>query len=235
MEASKVKSGIPGLDKMLGGGFPKNSVIAVSGGTGSGRTTFVFQFLVAGALEYDEPGLFLSFDEQKGSIYSHLASFGWDLMELEKKQQIIFIEYPQNELSSFVEQEGALRDLIETLGIKRVAVDSITPYALLYTNPEERRTNTLKLVSAIRGWKTVSLISAEDIPGSAAVFPHTISGVESFADGFIHISFLREGRVRHRTVEIIKMRGCKHEHEARLAWITEKGFVIADEEKRRRA
>ncbi|MCX8196757.1 MAG: hypothetical protein N3G80_00350 [Candidatus Micrarchaeota archaeon] len=228
----KVKSGIPGLDKMLGGGFPKGSVIAVSGGTGSGRTTFVFQFLAAGALEYDEPGLFLSFDEQKSSIYPHLASFGWDLVELEKKQQVVFIEYPQNELSSFVEQEGAIRDLIDTLGIKRVALDSITPFALLYTNPEERRTNTLKLVSALRSWKTVSLVSAEDIPGSSTTFPHTISGIESFADGFIHISFLREGRVRHRTVEVIKMRGCKHEHETRLALLTEKGFMIVSEEEK---
>ena len=70
MEAHKVKSGIPGLDTMLGGGFSKNSVVAVAGGTGSGRTIFCSQFLASGAVDFDEPGLFLSLDAQKESVYS---------------------------------------------------------------------------------------------------------------------------------------------------------------------
>ncbi|MCX6769181.1 MAG: circadian clock protein KaiC, partial [Candidatus Micrarchaeota archaeon] len=142
MEASHtVKSGIPGLDKMLGGGFIRNSVTALAGDTGSGRTIFAAQFLVKGATEHSEPGLFLSFDEQKNSIYANLISFGWDLMDLEREQKIVLVEYPQNELAAFVEQEGAIRDLISTLGIKRVAIDSISPYALLFSSPEERQTN----------------------------------------------------------------------------------------------
>ena len=230
MEASRVKSGIPGLDRMLGGGFLKNSVVAVAGGTGSGRSIFVSQFLVKGALEFGEPGLFISFDEQKSSIYASLISFGWDLSELERQQKIVFIEYPQNELSAFVEQEGAMRDLIETLGIKRVAIDSITPHSLLYSSPEERRTNTLKLVSSLRGWKATCLISAESMPGSEHGFPHTLSGVESFADGFIDLQFFREGGRRTRAVEIVKMRGCRHEHEIRQASITDRGFSISQPE-----
>ena len=75
MDAHKVKSGIPGLDRMTGGGFVKNSVIALAGGTGSGRTIFASQFLVKGATDYGEPGLFLSFDEQKESIYPRLPYF----------------------------------------------------------------------------------------------------------------------------------------------------------------
>jgi len=232
MEIAKVKSGIPGLDRMMGGGFVKNSVVAVAGGTGSGRTIFVSQFLVKGALEHGEPGLFLSFDAQKESIYANLSSFGWDMMELERQQKLVFIEYPQNELSAFVEQEGAIRDLIETLGIKRVIIDSITPYALLYSSLEERRINTLKLVSAVKGWKATCLISAEDVPGSENDFPHTVSGVESFSDGFIHLSFMRENGRRNRAVEIVKMRGCHHEHEIRPSFITEKGFVVGSPEEK---
>ena len=230
MEMTRLKSGIPGLDRMLGGGFPKNSVSCVSGSTGSGRTIFVSQFLVNGALQSGEPGLFLSFDEQKSSIYSSLSSFGWDLTEMERAQKIVFIEYPQNELAAFVEQEGAIRDLIETLGIKRVVVDSITPHSLLYSGAEERRTSTLRLVSALRGWKATCLISAEDVPGPEQALPHTISGVESFSDGFIHLSFLREHGTRNRAVEIVKMRGSRHEHETRPAFITEKGFVVGSGE-----
>jgi len=226
MEAHRVKSGIPGLDAMLGGGFGKNSVVAVAGGTGSGRTIFCSQFLVAGASEFDEPGLFISLDAQKESVYSNLASFGWDMLELERDQKIVFIEYPQNELSAIAEQEGAMRDLINTLGIKRVVVDSISPYALLFSTPEERRMNTLRFVNAVRGWKVTALISAETAPAHESEVPHTVSGVESFADGLIHLSFMRKGARRERAVEIVKMRGSQHEHDILPAQITQYGFSV---------
>lgn len=231
MDRPMQKSGIPGLDPMLGGGFVRGSAVAVAGGTGSGKSIFVSQFLVKGALEYNEPGLFLSFDQQKDSIYTNLQQFGWDLPEIERKQKLVFIEYPGNELSAFVEQQGALADLIETLGIKRVVIDSITPYALLFPSEEERRMNVLRLVNAVKGWKATCLISAEDRPGSTAEgIPHTVSSVESFCDGFIHLSFLRQGSRRMRAVEIIKMRGCRHEHELREAHIAESGFSIGSAE-----
>ena len=227
MENSRQKSGIPGLDSMLGGGIPRGSVVTVAGGTGSGRTIFVSQFLVKGAIDSDEPGLFLSFDQQKDSIYSNLQQFGWDLTELERAQKMVFIEYPSNELSAFAEQEGALHDLIETLGIKRVVIDSITPYAVLFQSEEERRMNVLRLVNAVKSWKATCMISAEDRPGSSSEgLPHTLSGVESFSDGFIHLSYLRHEGRRQRAVEVIKMRGSHHEHELREAHITDKGFTI---------
>ena len=226
MESQKAKSGIPGLDRMLGGGFLRNSIVAVTGGTGSGRTIFISQFLVKGATDFGEPGLFLSFDESKGSVSANLSSFGWDLPSLEQKQKLTFIEYPHNELASFAEQGSALKDLIDTLGIKRIAVDSITPYALLFATPEERRIATLRLVNAIKSWGVTALISAESVPGSEDIFPHSLSGVESFCDGFINLSFRRKGDRRSREVEIVKMRGCRHEHEFHPAFIGEEGFFI---------
>lgn len=226
METHRVKSGIPGLDPMLGGGFVKNSVVAVAGGTGSGRTIFISQFLYRGATEQNEPGLFISFDDQKDSLYANLAVFGWDLMDLERKQKIVFIEYPHNELASFAEQEGAMKDLVSTLGIKRVAIDSITPFSLMFSAQEERRLNVMKLVSAVKSWKVTAMISAETIHGTDETYPHTVSGVESFADGFIHLSYHKKEGKRGRAVEIVKMRGLKHEHESRMAHITESGFVI---------
>ena len=224
----KIKSGIPGLDAMMGGGIPKGSTVAVAGGTGSGRTIFISQFLYKGASEFNEPGLFISFDDQKDSLYPNLASFGWDMLELERKQKIVFIEYPHNELAAFADQESAMKDLIGTLGIKRVVIDSITPFSMMFSTPEERRLATLKLVSAVKGWKCTVLISSELIHGSEEHFPHTASGVESFCDGFIHLSFRRDGSRRQREVEIVKMRGGKHEHELRPANITDEGFVIGN-------
>lgn len=226
-----LKSGIYGLDEIMGGGIPKNSVIAVSGGTGSGRTIFVSQFLVKGVQDFSEPGLFLSFDEQKGAIHANMLSFDWDMAALEREHKIIFIEYPNNELSSFVEQESALKELIVTLGIKRVVIDSITPFSLLFSTSEERRLNTLRLFNAVKGWRTTTIITAEDAPHTDMEFPRTVSGIESFCDGYIHLSYHLKGKVREREIEIVKMRGCRHEHQIFPAYITNKGFSVGINEK----
>ena len=80
--------------------------------------------------------------------------------------------------------------------------------------------NTLRFVNAVRGWKVTALISAETVPSSEQEIPHTISGVESFADGFIHLSYLRRAGKRERAVEIVKMRGASHVHDIVPAQIT---------------
>jgi len=86
--------------------------------------------------------------------------------------------------------------------------------------------NTLRFVNAVRGWKATALISAETVPSHESEVPHTISGVESFADGFIHLSFLRKAGRRERALEIVKMRGSSHEHDIVPAQITQYGFSV---------
>jgi circadian clock protein KaiC len=233
MKEERIKSGIPGLDLMLGGGFVKGSVTTVAGATGSGRTLFLSQFLYKGA-QSGEPGLFLSFEVQKESLYLNLESFGFDFEEMENKQKIVFIEYPQNELSAFVEQESALKDLIYTLGIKRVVIDPITPYALLFSNPEERKLAALNFVNVIKGWKVTALISSDIFPGSELI-PSTPSGIELFCDGFIHILFQRNEGKRNRYIEIIKMRGCNHEHELRQLIIGKNGLLVLHEKEKKKS
>ena len=80
--------------------------------------------------------------------------------------------------------------------------------------------------SAVKGCKVTTLLSSETVPGGEDAFPHTVSGVESFCDGFIHLSFQRQDGRRSRAVEIVKMRGCKHEHEVRPAHIGDGGFSV---------
>lgn len=78
----------------------------------------------------------------------------------------------------------------------------------------------------MKNWKTTCLISSEVMPSSSSGVPHTVSGVESFADGLVHLAFVKEGGKRTRAVEIVKMRGSKHNHEALPAYITDKGFMV---------
>jgi circadian clock protein KaiC len=221
----KVPSGISGLDEIIGGGFTKNNIITLSGSTGSGRTTFAAQFLINGYKEAKEPGLYLSFDEPKFSIFANMSSFRWDLPKLEKEKQVIFIEYPQNELSNFAEQEGSILELIDTLGVERVVFDSITPLADMMPGPE-RRQNLQKIISIIRRWGATTIITADDMVPPDPHVPRTSCGIESMTDGYIHLGWLLEGRERIRTLEVLKLRGTQHKHELHPCHIDSEGFSI---------
>ncbi|MFH1095574.1 MAG: ATPase domain-containing protein [Candidatus Micrarchaeota archaeon] len=221
----KVTSGIPGLDGMLGGGYTKNSIVAVAGSTGSGRTTFATQFLVEGYRQNKEPGLYLSFDEPKFSIFANMSGYDWNLPELEREKHVLFIEYPHNELGDFMEQESSLLELIDTLGVERVVFDSVTPLALL-SEGDARRRELTKLVNTIRRWGVSALLTAEDMHGSPGDIPRTTVGIEALADGFIHLGWAHDGMRRTRTLEIVKMRGSAHEHILRPASISDRGFSL---------
>ncbi|MEM4272633.1 MAG: ATPase domain-containing protein, partial [Candidatus Bilamarchaeaceae archaeon] len=92
--AELVKTGIAGMDRMLGGGLPKGSISTISGPTGSGRSTLGLQFLVNGAQKYDETGLYVVIEESHDLIYRHMNYKGWNLEELERSKKLIFLDYP---------------------------------------------------------------------------------------------------------------------------------------------
>ncbi len=226
-EASKkIPSGIPGLDALIGGGLRKNGIVALSGSTGSGRTIFGMQFLMGGMRE-GEAGMYISFDEKKHSFYENMRSCGWNLAELEAKKQFVFIEYPINEVEQLVEQEGGIRDLIDAVGVERVVLDSITPFALSFESEDERRIALGKMVDRMRKWLCTVLVVAEDTGEHSVGVPRTRSGIEFVADGFIHLSFIKDGLQRKRYVEVVKMRGAAHLHEMFPARIGDSGFTVA--------
>ncbi|MCL6088966.1 MAG: hypothetical protein M1530_02245 [Candidatus Marsarchaeota archaeon] len=223
----KVPSGIPGLDKMIGGGFTKNSIVVISGSTGSGRTTFATQFLVNGWRQNQEPGIYLSFNEPKYSIFANMSAFDWNLPELERNKNVVFIEYPSSELSSFLEQEGSILELIDTLGVERVVFDSITPLSMI-SDGEERMRSMQKLIDVVRKWGVTTLITADDIMPPHPDLPRTSVGIEAMSDGFIHLGWMREGNRRMRTLEVVKMRGSAHAHLIHLTTIDSQGYRLVD-------
>lgn len=221
----KVTSGIKGLDEIIGGGYTKNNIITLSGGTGSGRTIFSTQFLVKGALRADEPGLYLSFDEPKFSIFSNLSGFNWNLPGLERDKKVVFIEYPQNELEQFEEQEGSILELIDTLGVERIVIDSITPLATLIEQ-DYRRRQLQKIINIVRKWGATTIITAEDSLPPDPNMPRTNCGVEALTDGYIHLGWRLEGKSRIRTLEVMKLRGTPHKHDIHACQITDDGFEV---------
>jgi circadian clock protein KaiC len=87
-----VPTGVYGLDEMIGGGFPKERIILVLGGPGSGKTILASQFLYKGFSQYNENGVMVSLDEAKRHYYSEMLNFGWDFQKGEDEGKFGFID-----------------------------------------------------------------------------------------------------------------------------------------------
>src|SRR3989344_2854582 len=90
-DSDRVQTGIAGFDKLAQGGFVRNSLNLVSGGAGSGKSIFCLQFIYNGIQNYNENGLYITFDENEESIRGDAAPFGWNLLDLEKKKRLVVL------------------------------------------------------------------------------------------------------------------------------------------------
>ena len=206
MNEERVKTGIPGLDSLIQGGLNRGSINLVTGDSGCGKTTFAMQFLYYGTVKYREPGIFISFEEPKKLVYKNMLKFGWNLEELEAQKKLAFIEYPTQEVAHFMAQEVLLRSSIEEMGVKRVAIDSITPFALLYETELKRRQEIHKLLAKLRKWGcTIMLTSECDIDRFGE--PTARFNIEALADGLVYLYNQRKEKQRKKALEVVKMRG----------------------------
>jgi KaiC/GvpD/RAD55 family RecA-like ATPase len=92
LKSEHVPSGIPGLDELLGGGYPRGRVILITGGPGSGKTMMAMQFLLDGVERFDERGVFVSLEESRFHLLNEMANFDWDLEKYEKKNQLAIVD-----------------------------------------------------------------------------------------------------------------------------------------------
>src|ERR1700722_748168 len=128
----KSPSGISGLDEICLGGFPKGRPSLICGSAGCGKTLFAMQFLVKGITDYNEPGVFMSFEESTKDLAANVSSLGFDLSKLQKQQKLridhVRIERSEIEETGEYDLEGLfirLNYAIDSIGAKRVVLDTI--------------------------------------------------------------------------------------------------------------
>jgi KaiC/GvpD/RAD55 family RecA-like ATPase len=220
----RVPSGISGLDKLIQGGFERNNSILLKGASGVGKTIFALQYLYEGAVEYGEPGLYISFGEFRDAIIQRGAIFGWDFEDLEKKEKFIFARYEPHEIKGIVSSGGgSLRDMIESHGIKRLVIDSLTAYMMLFENEYEANRSVLELFEMLHGMSCTTLVTSEDpiTPTSAPT-----GRVGFLTDGIIHLYNIRKGSKRARAFEVVKMRNTDHTTSLCKFEISGNGIVV---------
>ncbi len=210
----KAATGIQGLDEITGGGLPRGRPTLVSGGAGAGKTLFGLEFLVRGATQYSEPGVFMSFEESIPDLTKNVASLGFDLDRLvtDKKLFVDHVSIMRSELGETGEYdlEGLfirIADAVQRVGARRVVLDTIEALFGELPNPSILRAEIRRLFNWLKQKGLTTVVTAErDHPDRL-----TRHGIEEFVSDCV---ILLDHRIREeistRRLRIVKYRGSTH-------------------------
>jgi circadian clock protein KaiC len=227
----KIRTTIEGFDDISHGGLPIGRTTIVSGTSGTGKTMFAVQFLHSGIKEFDEPGVFVTFEESPTDIIKNAYSFGWDLQALVDAGKLFILDASPDPEGQEVVGSFDLSALIERIQYaivkykaKRVSIDSITAVFQQYDAASVVRREIFRLVARLKLMGATTIMTTERVEeyGPVARF-----GVEEFvSDNVVIVRNVLEGERRRRTIEILKLRGTTHMKGEYPFTITNQGINI---------
>ena len=199
------KTGIDGLDGILNGGIVSNSTTLVSGNPGAGKSILGLQYIYNGAARFDEPGIYLTFEENEDDLRQAAESIGFeDWQDYVDDGTIRF--YDKQVLLRENDFNSSLEILLEDLedgDYDRLVLDSLTMFQLFFEDEREQRTYLLKFTDILRDNGLTTLLINEQ----GAVFPETDIGLENFlTDGNIYLLQTPTDSGVNRYVWVAKMR-----------------------------
>ena len=226
---AKSPTGIRGLDEITFGGLPRGRPTLVCGRAGCGKTLFSLEFLVHGAMQYDEPGVFIAFEETEEDLTKNVASLGYDLTELcrRKKLTIDYIRVERSEIEETGEYdlEGLfirLGHAIDSIGAKRVVLDTIEAIFSGFQNVNILRAELRRLFRWLKDRGVTAVITAEQGEGTL-----TRHGLEEYVSDCV---ILLDHRVREqistRRLRVVKYRGSSHGTNEYPFLIDEQGISV---------
>ncbi len=228
-------TGIEALDNILGGGVPRGNMVLVSGSVGTGKTTLSLEFLVRGA-ERGERGMLVSVTEATEKLVQNLSTFEFFRPELIADGSLVLVDLPAlyEKLGFDREQLSSedldillrsLHDLIRTLGIKRLVIDSLTSLGYRIQRDEHIRDFLLRLGEDLSEVGCTSLIISEIAPQTDR---YSSRGVEeAIVDGIILLYNTRRLGDILRVLQIVKMRGTAHSRALYVLELTPIGILMA--------
>ena len=209
----KSLTGILGLDEITGGGIPSGRPTLISGAAGCGKTMLAMEFLVRGATQFDEPGVFMMFEENAAELTANVRSLGFDLDELVAQKKIVLdhvhIERSEIEETGEYDLEGLfirLGHAIDSIGAKRVALDTIEALFAGLPNHAIVRAELRRLFRWLKDRGMTAVITGEK--GEASI---TRYGLEEYvADCVIVLDQRVSEQVCTRRLRVVKYRGTAH-------------------------
>lgn len=226
MIEERIPFGIKALDKMISGGLLKGSANLLEGAPGTGKTTLAMQYIYNGITMYNEPGLIITFEEFPQQYYHDAMQFGWDFKKLEEegKLKIIFSD-PQTTISEFDKVDGVFVSLVEKMGIKRMAIDSMTHFESIVSDPYELREIETRLINSIKREEVTSILLKEN-DSLLGQMSQTTSKIPFIVDTYIVLRYVEIDSAIEKALCILKMRGSDHHKDIRCFRITSKGIEV---------
>lgn len=218
----RISSGIEELDRMCGGGFFRDSVILVSGATGTGKTLVVTQFM-GGGVEYGERCLLFAFEESQEQLFRNATGWGVDFETMEAQGQLkVVCRYP--EASGLEDHLIKMKEIIQKFQPNRVAVDSLSALERVSTEKGFREF-VISLTSFIKYKKIAGLFTSTTptLLGGSSV---TESHISTITDSIILLRYVEMYGEMQRGLTVLKMRGSMHEKDIREFTIDGRGMHI---------
>lgn len=224
MSDARVKTGIPGMDEMLGGGLIPESAILLRGAPGTGKTTFGLQYLLEGVRQ-GEPGMFITFEEFPQSLYRDAESLGWDLPGIEQAGKLRLMFTSPNVLQqSLATPESNFLRAIQDMDIRRVVIDSLTHFTQQITDDHELRGVYHQVTNAFRREGVTALYLGEEMRSDFT--SHERGRLSFVVDTMIMLRYLEIDSAIERAIVVLKMRSSAHDTTIRSYTISENGITV---------
>ena len=225
----KAPTGIQGLDEITLGGLPRGRPTLVCGSAGCGKTLFATEFLVRGALEFGEPGVFVSFEESPEELAANVASLGFDLDDMAAKNQLVIdnvhVERSEIEETGEYNLDGLfirMQWAIDSIGARRIVLDTLETLFSGFTNEAILRAELRRLFRWLKDKGMTAVITAERGEGQL-----TRQGLEEYvSDCVILLDHRVVDQQSTRRLRIVKYRGSSHGTNEYPFLIEDRGFSV---------
>jgi circadian clock protein KaiC len=225
----KARTGVDGLDQITGGGLPQGRPTLICGGPGCGKTLMAMEFLIRGATQFDEPGVFIAFEETGEELAQNVRSLGFDLNQLIDQKKIaldhVRVEPAEIEENGEYDLEGLFLRLgyaIDSVGAKRVVLDTVEALFGGFTNEAILRAELRRLFRWLKDKGVTAIITGERGDQS-----YTRQGLEEYvSDCVILLDHRVNEQVSTRRLRIVKYRGTTHGTSEYPFLIDEKGISV---------
>jgi circadian clock protein KaiC len=204
-ESERVKTGIAGLDAILAGGIPRGNVILIEGAIGTGKTTMGLEFVYRGIKEFGEPGVIVMFEMSPEKLTRDAAGLGWDLRELESRQQLKIIYTTRDVFRQELQQtDSLLIDEANKIGARRIFIDGAA--GLLPRDEGQAPRETFQiLVQGLQRENLTAVLALEAVALQGSEFGSLHE--ESLADTVIRLRTEDIQRAATRSIQVVKSRG----------------------------
>lgn len=244
----RVKTGIEGFDSLIEGGLLQGRQYLVSGSPGSGKTTFAVQFLTSGAME-GEAGAYVALSESIGTIIEDMSRYGLYIDDLTKKKKLFFLDIGPTKgygdydeattlISPNYDQQATessdntppspftvfknVETVVKQYSIKRLVIDSLSAIRFTTQNPALEERSIGRFIRSLKNLGCTTLLLSELLRPDA----YTIEQYASHGVIFLHNFMDKQGNMV-RAIQIIKMRGTKHDCEMHGVEFTDKGMRVS--------